>query len=115
MWYVINYGDGVVVVCVLGFRGCDTLGEFLGLLGLLDVEIAMVYFGDDYVYYEVVSRNVLRTGRRKMQKIECKYLTFRTRLKRLVCRTICYFKSLSMHRIVFGLLINMLEFNYQPF
>ncbi|MDR2203501.1 MAG: IS1 family transposase [Nitrososphaerota archaeon] len=38
-----------------------------------------------------------------------------TRLKRLARRTICYSKSLEMHKIMFGLLINALEFGRQPF
>ncbi|WP_343378039.1 IS1 family transposase [Candidatus Bathycorpusculum sp.] len=42
--------------------------------------------------------------------MERKHLTFRTRLKCLARRTICYSKSLDMHKIVFGLLINVLEF-----
>ncbi|MCL2291488.1 MAG: IS1 family transposase, partial [Candidatus Bathyarchaeota archaeon] len=43
------------------------------------------------------------------------HLTFRTRLKRLARRTICYSKSLDMHKIVFGLLINVLEFGCKLF
>ncbi|MDR2699217.1 MAG: IS1 family transposase [Nitrososphaerota archaeon] len=42
-------------------------------------------------------------------------LTFRTRLKRLVRKAICYSKFLEMHKIMFGLLINVLEFGCQPF
>ena len=44
------------------------------------------------------------------QKIERKHLIFRTRLKRLARKTICFSKSLRMHKIMIGLLINVLEF-----
>src|SRR5262245_25108440 len=41
---------------------------------------------------------------------ERKPLTWRTRLKRLVRKTICFSKSLAMHDIVIGLFINRYEF-----
>jgi len=43
-------------------------------------------------------------------RIERKHLMFRTWLKRLARKTICYFKSLEMHKTLFGLLINAIEF-----
>ena len=45
------------------------------------------------------------TGKINTQKIERKHLSFRTRLKRLARKTICFSKSLSMHNILLGLLI----------
>ena len=53
---------------------------------------------------------VLTVSKKFTQRIERKHLTFRTRLKWLARRTICYSKSWDMHTIVFGLLINVLEF-----
>jgi len=99
----------------LGSRKHETLGELLDLLDLLDVEIVAVYCDDNYAYHDMISRNVLHMGKRNTKKIERKHLTFRTRLKRLARRTICYSKSLEMHKIMFGLLINVLEFGRQPF
>ena len=49
-------------------------------------------------------------GKRHMQRIERKHLTLRTRLKRLVRKTICFSKSIVMHDIVIGLFINRYEF-----
>ena len=49
------------------------------------------------------------------QKIERKHLTFRTRLKRLARKTICYSKSIEMHKIIVGVLINHIEFGVQLF
>ena len=46
---------------------------------------------------------------------ERKHLTFRTRLKRLARKTICYSKSLDMHKIMVSLLINHLEFGVNHF
>ena len=74
------------------------------------MEIELVFLDDNFSYHEFISKDVLQTGKRNTQKIERKHLTFRTRFKRLARRTICYSKSWDMHTIVFGLLINVLEF-----
>jgi len=74
------------------------------------VEFESVFSDDNFAYHEFILKDVLQTGKCNAQKIECKYLMFRTRLKCLARRTICYSKSWDMHTIVFGLLINTLEF-----
>uniref|UniRef100_UPI0035BE89A6 IS1 family transposase n=1 Tax=Methylobacter tundripaludum TaxID=173365 RepID=UPI0035BE89A6 len=50
-------------------------------------------------------------GKRNTQKIERKNLNLRTWVKRLTRKTICFSKSVLMHDIVIGLLINKVEFN----
>jgi insertion element IS1 protein InsB len=45
-----------------------------------------------------------------MQKSESKHINLRTRLKRLVRRTICFAKTTAMHDLVIGLFINRYEF-----
>ena len=42
--------------------------------------------------------------------MERKHLTLWTRIKRLVRKTICFSKSITMHDIVIGLFINRYEF-----
>jgi insertion element IS1 protein InsB len=49
-------------------------------------------------------------GKRNTQKIERKHLTLRTRIKRLVRKTICFSKSTQMHDIVLGLFVNRYAF-----
>ena len=49
-------------------------------------------------------------GKRHTQKIERKYLTLRTRIKRLVRKTICFSKTTQMHDIVIGLFVNRYAF-----
>jgi len=49
-------------------------------------------------------------GKRKTQQIERKHLTPRTRIKRLVRKTICFSKSTQWHDIVIGLFVNRYEF-----
>jgi insertion element IS1 protein InsB len=49
-------------------------------------------------------------GKLSMQKIERKYLTLRTRLKRLARKTLCFSRSRVMHDLLIGLYMNRVEF-----
>ena len=49
-------------------------------------------------------------GKRNTQQIERTHLTLRTRIKRLVRKTICFSKSTQMHDIVIGLFVNRYAF-----
>jgi insertion element IS1 protein InsB len=49
-------------------------------------------------------------GKRNTQKIERQHLTLRTRMKRLVHKTICFAKTTQMHDIVIGLFVNRSAF-----
>ena len=49
-------------------------------------------------------------GKEYTQKIESKHINLRTRIKRLVRRTICFSKTERMHDLVVGLFINRYEF-----
>jgi insertion element IS1 protein InsB len=50
--------------------------------------------------------DVYSPGKRNTQKIERTHLTLRTRMKRLVRKTICVSKSTQMHDIVIGVFVN---------
>ena len=52
-------------------------------------------------------------GKRRTQQLERKHLTLRTRIKRLVRKTICFSKSVQIHEIVIGLFINRFELGLQ--
>ena len=49
-------------------------------------------------------------GKANTQKIESKHINWRTRIKRLVWRTICFSQTERMHDLVIGLFINRYEF-----
>jgi len=115
LWHAINHENGDVVAFVLGSREHEMLWKLLDLLATLNVEIVKVYTDDNYAYHDLIPSDILQTGKRNTQKIERKHLNFRTRLKRLTRKTICYSKSIEMHIIMFSLLINHLEFGLQPF
>ena len=118
LWHAINHENGDVVAYVMGSREHEMLWELICELATANIEIEAVFTDDNYAYHDIISLifpGVLRTGKRNTQKIERKHLTFRTRLKRLARKTICYSKDLEMHKIMVGLLINVLEFGCQSF
>ena len=49
-------------------------------------------------------------GKQHTQTIESKHINLRTRIKRLVRRTICFSKTPTMYDLVVGLFINRYEF-----
>ena len=115
LWHAIDHETGDLVAFVLGSREHEMLWELSALLYNLNLEITAVYSDDNYAYHDIIPRNILQTGKKNTQKIERKHLTFRTRLKRLARKTICYSKSLAMHKIMISLLINVVEFDNNPF
>jgi insertion element IS1 protein InsB len=70
-----------------------------------------MFYTDDWGSYE---RNINpenhTVSKKNTQAIERKNLNFRTRVKRLAGKTICFSRSDIMHDIVIGLVINVLEF-----
>jgi len=115
LWHAINHENGDVVAYVFGTRQNEVLWKLLDLLGDINIEIVKVYSDNNFAYRDAIPHNVLETGKKNTQKIERKHLNFRTRLKRLARKTICFSKTLEMHTITFGLLINHLEFGLQLF
>ena len=115
LWHAINHDNGDVVAYVIGSRHHDMLWQLTDLIYSLNLNITAVYSDDNFAYHDVIPSNTLHTGKINTQKIERKHLSFRTRLKRLARKTICFSKSLSMHNILLGLLINVTEFNRQFF
>ncbi|MDR0460923.1 MAG: IS1 family transposase, partial [Nitrososphaerota archaeon] len=110
LWHAINHKTGEIIAYVFGTHEHEVLQKLSDLLSKLKIETEAVFSDDNIAYHEAIPANILFTGKRNTQRIERKHLTFRTRLKRLARKTICYSKSLDMHKIVFGLLISALEF-----
>jgi len=65
-------------------------------------------------YYGAYTRHLdaaeHKPGKRHTQKIERQHLRLRTRIKRLIRKTICFSKSIQMHDLVIGLFVNRYEF-----
>ena len=68
-------------------------------------------FTDGWGAYERHMATAQHTvGKANTQKIESKHINLRTRIKRLVRRTICFSKTERMHDVVIGLFIHRYEF-----
>ena len=108
LWHAIDHKTGTILAFVLGRRQ-DRM--FLKLKKLLKPFGISKFYTDKLKTYERHLDLEERTvSKYKMQKIERKHLTLRTRIKRLQRKTICFSKITQMHDLVIGLYINKYEF-----
>jgi insertion element IS1 protein InsB len=108
LWHAIDHRTGQVLAYVFGRRQDKV---FLRLQALLVPFGITRYYTDGWGTYEryVDTENHI-VGKAHMQRIESKHINLRTRLKRLVRRTICFSKTERMHDLVIGLFVNRYEF-----
>jgi insertion element IS1 protein InsB len=108
LWHAIDHHTGCVVAYAVGRRADQVFLELKALLAPFGVTR---YYSDKWATYQRHLPPEQHTvGKRYMQKIERKHLTFRTRLKRLARQTLCFSRSTAMHDVVIGLFINRYEF-----
>jgi insertion element IS1 protein InsB len=81
------------------------------LLAQAGIEVSRWFTDYWWAYYDLLPTQFHQVGKDQTQSIERKHLDLRTRIKRLARRTICFSKSVLMHDMVIGLLINHLFFN----
>ena len=108
IWYAVEHSTNTSLAYVFGKRK-DVV--FKALKALLEPFNIKRYYTDDWGAYERhLDSNKYEIGKKNTQKIERKNLNLRTWIKRLTRKTICFSKSVKMHDIVIGLLINKVEF-----
>src|SRR5262249_5661975 len=108
LWHAIDHRSGQVLAYVLGRRKDEV---FLKLKALLAPFGITRYYTDYWgAYTRHLDAEEHQAGKRSTQQIERKHLTLRTRIKRLVRKTICFSRSTQMHDIVIGLFVNRYEF-----
>ena len=109
LWHAIDHASGKILAYVFGCRQDKAFTKLQNLLPPFGIS---KYYTD---YWGAYSRHIKVEkhfpGKRKTQKIERKHLILRTRLKRLVRKSICFSKSIFMHDAVIGLFINKYEFD----
>jgi insertion element IS1 protein InsB len=104
LWHAIDHHTGTVLAYVCGRRQ-DT--AFLELKVLLEPFGITRYFTDGWgAYARHLEAEQHTVGKARTQKIESKHINMRTRIKRLVRRTISFSKTERMHDLVIGLFIN---------
>lgn len=108
LWYAIDHATNTVLAYVFGKRKDEV---FLTLKTLLEPHNIVRYYTDDWgAYQRHLTPDNHEVGKRNTQKIERKNLNFRTWIKRLNRKTICFSKLELLHDTVIGLLINKVEF-----
>jgi len=108
LWHAIDHHTGAVLAYVFGRRKDEV---FLQLKMLLE-PFGLTHFSTDHwgAYTRHLDADMPSPGKQYTQKIERKHLTLRTRIKRLVRKTICFSKTTQMHDIVIGLFVNRSAF-----
>ena len=104
LWYAIDAVTGIILAYVIGKR-IDNMCERL-MEKLSNFRRSRFYTDDWKSYSKFIPWDKHTIGKKNTQKIENKNLNFRTRIKRLARKTICFSKSEQMHKIVIGLFIN---------
>jgi insertion element IS1 protein InsB len=108
LWHAIDHHTGKVLAYVFGRRKDKV---FLRLQALLEPFGITRYYTDGWATYERhVDTEKHIVGKEHMQRIESKHINLRTRIKRLVRRTIGFSKTERMHDLVIGLFVNRYEF-----
>ena len=94
LWHAIDHHTGQVLAYVFGRRQDTVFLELKTLLAPFDITR---YFTDGWGAYERhVEAEKHTVGKENTQKIESKHINLRTRIKRLVHRTICFSKTERM-------------------
>jgi IS1 family transposase len=108
LWYAVDPATNTVLAYVFGKRTDTVFQDLKALLAALNISR---YFTDDWgAYGRHLDVGRHEVGKRNTQKIERKNLNFRTWVKRLARRSICFSKLEKMQDVVIGLLINKVEF-----
>jgi insertion element IS1 protein InsB len=108
LWGALDHQTGRILAYVFGRREDRALLKLKALLAPFGI---CRYYTDGWGAYR---RHLAPTqhvvGKRATQQLERRHLTFRTRIKRLVRKTICFSRSVQMPDMVIGLFIIRFEF-----
>ena len=108
LWLALNHHTSEILAYTFGKRTDATCHQLKKLLRPFNITN---YFTDKLGSYQrLLPKEQHEESKRYTQKIERKFLTLRTRIKRLARKTICFSKSEFMHDTVIGLFINRFEF-----
>ncbi|WP_092874936.1 IS1 family transposase [Izhakiella capsodis] len=108
LWYAYNTKTGGVLAYTFGPRTDETCRELLALL--TPFNIGMITSDDWGSYRREVPKDKHLTGKIFTQRIERNNLTLRTRIKRLIRKTICFSRSVELHEKVIGAFIEKYMF-----
>jgi len=102
-WFAMDKKSGIILAWHNGKRTND---DFKSLLILLSGIPINRYYTDDWgAYSSLLPQNKHVIGKDQTWKIERKNLNFRTHIKRLNRKTICYSRDTNIHGNVIGMYI----------
>jgi insertion element IS1 protein InsB len=108
LWEALDHQTGRVVAYVFGRREDQAFLQLKALLAPFGIR--RFYTDGRGAYRRHLAPDQHVVGKRRTQQLERKHLTLRTRIKRLVRKTLCFSRSVQLHDIVIGLFINRFEF-----
>ena len=113
LWYGLNRQNGEIVAFVLGRRTDASCKKLVQKLASCQVQN---FYTDHWKSYpKFLNAKQHHIGKDGTQNIERKNLNFRTHLKRLQRRTICFSKSKQMHEAILKIYIHALNSNQHHF
>ena len=108
LWEALDHQTGRIVAYTFDCSADRVLLKLKALLAPLDIRRFSTDGWGAYRRHLDPRRHVV--GKQRTQQLERQPLTLRTRIERLVRKTICFSTSLQMHELVIGLCINRFEF-----
>ena len=111
LWEALDHQTGRIVAYTLGRRADRALVRLKALLAPFGIRR---FYTDGWgAHHRHWDPQLHVVGKRRTQQLGRRHLTLRTRIKRLVRKTICFSKSVQLHEILIGLFINRFEFGLQ--
>src|SRR5262249_42555571 len=108
LWHALDHHTGKVLAYGCGRRQDDVFLNPQQLLALFGIT---KFYPDGWGAYERhLDPEQHQVGKEHTQKIESKHINLRTRIKRLMRRTLCFSKTERMQDLVIGLFVNRYEF-----
>ncbi len=113
-WYAVERRSGIIIAWENGDRSDATLKRLLAKVQHLPIRICHT---DNWgAYSRLLPQDFFHiVGKDNTWKIERKNLNFRTHLKRLQRRTICFSKNEKIHDNVIGMYIEKYYFKFGKF
>jgi insertion element IS1 protein InsB len=107
-WYAIEKLSGIILAWHNGRRTDESCARLIRKLSVFPIK---TYCTDDWgSYRKFIPSDKHVTGKSHTWKIERKNLNFRTHIKRLNRKTICFSKNEDIHDNVIGMYINKYYF-----
>jgi insertion element IS1 protein InsB len=108
LWEALDHQTGRILAYVFGRREDQALLQRKAVIAPFGIRRFYTDGWGAYRRHLDPHRHVV--GKRRTQQLERKHLVLRTRIKRLVRKTICFSKSVQMHELVIGLFFNRFAF-----